>query len=181
MLIVAILSGALAAASLCVSVMLAMRIRELDARLRTSLPVSDSPPLQLVERIEPRPLEGLRIAVNIRQDHPSPVFANLLKEELLLEDVAEVSFLATPDWQDSADVLIRGNVLCNGYSEIYYQAEIECLGANETICAITEKPAHGDRPMNLAIEVVSRLKFELEKLVSRSERRRAIRELHRGD
>jgi hypothetical protein len=179
MLIVAVLSAVLALASMGVSLMLALRIKTLEDRLSVPKPILDSPPLQLPEPAAPKPLEGLRIAVNIRQDHPNPIFANLVKEQLLLEDVAEVSFLATPDWQDSADILVRGNLLCNGYAEIYYQADIECLSPSEAICTLTEKPAHGDRPTNLAIELVSRLKFELEKLVSRNERRRAIRELHR--
>jgi hypothetical protein len=178
MLILAVVSGLVALASLGVSVMLAMRVRFLESRLAAPRSLLESAPLQLPEVSAIRPLDGLRIAVNIRQDHLNPIFANLLKEQLLLEEVAEVSFLARPNWHDSADILIRGSLLCNGYAEIYFEADIECLSPNDSICSLSEKPAHGDRPTNLAIEVVSRLKFELEKLVSRSERRRAIRELH---
>jgi hypothetical protein len=181
MLIIAVLSGVVAVASMGLSLVLAQRIRVLEDRLRSTKQVPDSPQPQLPESAARKPLEGLRIAVNIRQDHTNPIFANLLKEQLLLEDVSEVSFLATADWQDSADILVRGNLLCNGYAEIYYQADVECLSPNDSICTLSEKPAHGDRPTNLAIEVVSRLRFELDKLVSRDERRRAIRELHIGD
>jgi hypothetical protein len=97
-------------------------------------------------------------------------------------DAAEASQLQA-GWDqrsDAPDILVTGDLVCNGYAEIYYQAELACLSPHQEICRLTEKPAHGDRPANLAIEAVSKLESELDKLVSRHERRRAIRELHGG-
>jgi hypothetical protein len=182
--------GAVAVGSLVVSLVLEGRMRALDRRLTSAeRSMALGPPgLSLPEPERQRPLEGLRIALGITQDHTHPVFANLLKERLLLEDVAEVTVL-TPDeasnlqgdWNpDGPDLLILGNLVCNGYAEIYYQADLTCHSPHHEVCTIAEKPAHGDRPANLSIELVERLKTELTKLVSRNERRRAIREL-RGE
>jgi hypothetical protein len=68
--------------------------------------------------------------------------------------------------------------VCNGYAEIYYQADFSCSNAQHAICNLIEKPPHGDRPANLAMELVARIKTELEKRISRDERREAVRELN---
>src|SRR6202043_900529 len=99
-----------------------------------------------------------------------PVFASLLKELLLAEDVTDIAMLApdqAADWKAGADILISGDLVCNGYAEIYYTLEFTCSTPDQAICTLIEKPPHGDRPSNLAIELVTRLKAELEKLVTR--------------
>lgn len=123
-------------------------------------------------------MEGLRIALKIRQDHPHPIFANLLREQLLKEDVAEAVLLAeSEDRPVAADIFITGELTCNGYAEVYYRAELTAYAANEAICTLSEKPPDGARPTNLAIELVAMLNAKLSELISRSERRRALREL----
>ena len=177
------LPGIVALISLAISVVLAGRVLQLERRLQSN------PHSALLAVAEPpaRPLQGLRVVLAITQDHAHPVFANLLKEQLLSEDVTDI-ILLTPaetaglrsDWKqraDGPDLLIAGDIVCNGYAEIYYTADLTCSTADQAICNLTEKPPHGDRPSNLAIDLVARLKTELEKLVSRDERRQAIREL----
>lgn len=133
-----------------------------------------------------KPLEGLRIALAVKQDHPHPVFANLLKEHLLRQDVSDVSFTSVSDfaaWKESdlrADILIAGSLTCNGYAEVYYQAEFSCYTANEPICTVIERPPGGDRPENLAMELVTKMGLKLDELLTRNERRRAIGELRGG-
>lgn len=176
--------------SIGASLALAEQLRRLDRRLnRTELALDNPPTVSALPEPEPsRPLEGLRIAISVTQDHTHPVFANLLKEQLLSEDATEITMLSREEanglranWksQDHApDLLIAGSLVCNGYSEIYYDADFTCFSPNQPICSLVQKPPHGDRPTNLAIELIAKLKTELEKLISRNERRRAIRELH---
>jgi hypothetical protein len=141
----------------------------------------------VIEEQATAPLQGVRIALAITQDHPNAVFVELLKDQLFAQDVTDIVVL-TPteatsfleDWKtqlDAPEILISGNVICNGYTEIYYTAEFTCSNREQAICTLIEKPPQGDRPVNLAIELVARLKKELEKLISRNERRQAIREL----
>lgn len=129
----------------------------------------------------PKVLEGLRIALQVTQDHAHPVFANLLKDLLLKQDVAEVTFQtqSVDDWRTTktADILISGSLTCNGYAEVYYQAEFTCYSASETICTLIERPPGGDRPENLALELTTELGDSLAKAIQRDERRRAIGEL----
>ncbi len=113
----------------------------------------------------PSPLHGLRFALSIEQDHPNPVLATLLKEALLKEDALIV--------ETDPDVRVEGNVMCNGYADVYFRANLVCRIADETLITLTEKPPHGDRQENLAREVVARLKTEMAK----AERRNALREL----
>jgi hypothetical protein len=167
-----ILLGVIAFLALGAATALGVLLVRLEGRLRAAEQVLESPTRAALPEAAPvRPLEGLRVALDIRQDHTHPVFANLLKEQLLAEDVTD---LTTPD---TADIVIEGNLVCNGYAEIYYEADFTCRTATEPICTLIEKPPHGDRPQNLAIELVARLKRELTKLESRNERRAAIREL----
>ena len=172
---------ALIALTLCAG--LAVRLMRLESQLKSL----EGPSRQALVEPPSRPLQGLRVAVGVTQDYAQPVFANLLRECLFGEDVTEVQLLGTAEvaslhqsWREQGsgpDILIAGEVVCNGYSEIYYTAEFTCSTADQVICTLTEKPPHGDRPINLASDLVARLKTELEKLVSRDDRRRAIREL----
>jgi len=173
---VEVIACIVAAGGLGLSLILALRLQRVEGRLREL--EAYRPPLPVPEAAPTRYLEGLRIAVAVSQDHPHPVFANLLKEQLLREDAAEVVLLAAPS--DGFDVLITGTLTCNGYAEIYYQADLACQWAGAPLCSLVERPPHGDRPVNLAIELTTKVKREIEKLTSRSERRDAIREL-RGD
>jgi hypothetical protein len=160
-----------ALAAIIVASVAVARVQRLERRLaapKAELPAAVAPQLPL-----PTPLAGLRIAIDVSQDNPHPIVANLLRDQLLGEDAEIVD-------REEADIVISGSVVCNGYAEIYYQAELTCRTQLETICAVSQKPPHGDRPANLAIELIAKLKSELESLVSRSERRRALREL-RGD
>ncbi len=116
----------------------------------------------------PSPLEGLRVSVSIRQDYSLPLVENLLKELLQKEDA---NLTGPPE------LVIEGDVTCNGYAEVYYTAELTCLFRGDPICNLIERPPHGDRPLNLAIELVTRLKTELAKDAERRDRRQAISEL----
>jgi len=174
---------------LAISIALAVRVLKLEASV---LALHDSQrrassSLETGASDTPRPLEGLQIALAITQDHPHPIFADILSEHLLAEDVSVVHLLnpeqsqhLLSDWSDpenDPDILIEGDVHSNGYAEVYYTAELSCRSAGKTLCTLIEKPPHGDRPSNLALELVSRLKKELLKQTSRDERRTAIREL----
>jgi hypothetical protein len=137
----------------------------------------------------PSPLEGLTVLVAIRQDHAHPVFANILSEILQKLD-AEVSTVLIDDcpgpharWSAEGavlDLLISGTVVCNGYAEIYYQAELTCSTETDPICTLIDNPATGDRQANLAKELVSKIESEITKRLSRTERRLALRELRDG-
>jgi len=135
----------------------------------------------------PKPLAGLRIAIAVTQDHAHPVFATLLRDQLLGADVAEVIVLPESDggglveqWRAgkrAEHLLIAGSLTCNGYAEVYYQAEFTCYTATEAVCTVIERPPGGDRPENLARELVAKVGATLDGLTRRSERRRAIGEL----
>jgi hypothetical protein len=70
-------------------------------------------------------------------------------------------------------VAIKGEIACNGYADVYYRAELTAGAEGEIFLTLSEKPPHGDRPANLALELVHRLKIELRK----RERGLALREL----
>ncbi len=82
-----------------------------------------------------------------------------------------------PGNEIDADLLVAGILKCNGYAEVYYEAEITCYSRHEAVCTLIERPPGGDRPGNLAIEVVATLNAKLDALFRRSERARAISEL----
>ena len=188
------LAFGLAGMSLLACFYLAQRVNVLQQRLdgveRNGL-VSISRQPSGLELPEPaKALEGLRIAVEISQDHAHPVFADLLKEQLMKEEVAEVRLLMSGEGKSQLDrlkggkpdfdILITGGLTCNGYAEVYYQAEFACYTANELICTLIERPPGGDRPSNLAIELITKLSSKLDDLERRSERRQALYEL-RGE
>ena len=125
------------------------------------------PQAALVE--EARPLEGLHVDLQVGQDHPHPVFANLLKELLLREDALISS--------ESPDLLVEGRIVCNGYADVYFTAELTCRFRGEPVCVVIEKPPHGDRQENLARELLAKLNKELGKSAQRTERHTALREL----
>lgn len=164
----AVLALVLAAASLGISLALAVRVRALTER-----PVLEE---RMVSAIEPGPLSplaGRLVAIQIEQDHPHSLFAGLVKEALLLEDAEVVG-------EESAEIVVRGRIVCNGYADIYYEAEFACELGARPLCTLIERPPHGDRPGNLVLELIGRLKRELNKAVVRNERRDALRELQ-GD
>lgn len=166
-----------ALASLAGTAALALRLRRLEsnqpAQRTEPVPVAPSLPAE-------KPLQGLHVAICIAQDHPHPLFADLLSDLLAAEDVAEVARVEqAPDhpWDGGPDLAIVGSVQCNSYADVYFTADFTCLAPDQPICTLTQKPAHGDRPSNLAIELVSLLKNEWQRSRSRGERQRAIREL----
>ena len=113
---------------------------------------------------DPSPLHGLRIALDIAQDHPNPVFAGLLRDDLLKKGATVV-----PD----AEFRIAGNVVCNGYADVYFRAELTVSMGEEPLFDLMERPPHGDRPENLVLELVERLEGE----IRRRERQNAMGEL----
>lgn len=155
----------LAVASLGLSAALALRLRAVERALQ-----KPSPAAQPVLAPPHKPLEGLRIALAIEQDHPHPVFVTLLKE-LLLREEAELVEGA------DCDLTISGHLVGNGYADVYYTAELVCFTSGGPLFTLLERPPHGDRPGNLALELVTRLKREIEKSVIRNERRTALKEL----
>lgn len=159
-------------------------VNQLERRLRTAeKALSERPaqiPIPLPDPDALHPLEGLRIALAISQDHPHAPFVNLLKELLLKEDVAEAATTDAVFDPATMDILIQGRITCNGYAEIYYDADLTCTSLRGPVCTLIEKPPHGDRPGNLGIELVARLRAELAKSVERTERKQAILELRQG-
>src|SRR4051794_4165278 len=87
-----------AVSALGASLVLARLLIHVDSRLKSTEQMLASGARQALpgtghDSFEPHPLEGLKIAVAINQDHKQAVFADLLKELLLSEDVAEVTML----------------------------------------------------------------------------------------
>jgi len=150
----------LAAASLGLSAYLAIRLRAIEDALKRPVPMPTTVPA-----LPEKPLEGLRIVLDIEQDHPHPVFVTLLKETLLREDAEIV--------EGVGDLTITGQIVGNGYADVYYTAELACQTPDGPLFTLLERPPHGDRPGNLALELITRLKRE----VSGNERRAALREL----
>jgi hypothetical protein len=158
----------------------------LSLRRQTAPPLASDPTRLAFPEPTPSHLEGLSVVLSIKQDHTHPVFANMLTETLRKLD-AEVSTISPDEFDDflerwgshadCGDLLISGNVTCNGYAEVYYRAEITCATRSETICTMVENPAAGDRQANLAKELVARIETEITKRLSRNERRLALREL----
>lgn len=136
------------------------RLQALERRL------AERPVIRELPRHEENPLAGVRVALDIHQDHPNAVFANLLKATLVAEDALVGDGAA-------ADVTIKGEIACNGYADVYYRAELTARTEDETLLTLSEKPPHGDRPANLALELVQRLKSEW----TQRERRKALHEL----
>jgi len=163
----------LAAISLILSALVAARLLILEAKLKNlqqfpALPKNEAPSLPETDR----PLAGLNVYLTISQDHPQPLFQNLLKEAFTNEDVADLDA-----GEDAANLKIKGTIVCNGYADVYYSAELECSTKLGPLFTIGDKPAQGDRPVNLAMQLVDRLKRDLPTQSSRLERQRAIREL----
>jgi len=147
----------------------------------SSVPVAadETPVIELPSR----PLEGMKVWMQVEQDHPTKPFLKSLEEVLYSEDVADVSptggELMLDGWKasDGPDLLICGRVACNGYSDVYYRAEFVCSTPEGRLCTLQRNPPHGDRPANLALELVAEIKSDLEKSKTRNERGRAIQEL----
>lgn len=156
----------MAGASILGIVALAARLRALEDRQRE---IEARPSMALPEPIVDRPLAGLSISLRIEQDHPNAPFTDLLRREFEKEDAAVVA--------SNEDVVIRGALACNGYADIYFTADISCYRNGEAICTVVERPPHGDRPINLATEIIARLKCEIKKIEEHSERHQAIKEL----
>ncbi len=154
----------LAALSLGASLALAGRLRVLSERL-TVLERRPSVQEGLNPLAAPSPLAGVRVALNVRQDYPNPVFVNLLKEALLREEALLE--------EERPDVRIAGEIVGNGYADVYYRADLAASVGDDVLFVLTERPPHGDRPANLALETGQRLKVEWAK----RERQSALREL----
>ena len=161
-------SAAVAIAAL-VRVRMAERMLEDAARQVAVLPSRTEPDI-----VPESPLQGLVIGISVAQDHDTPVLAATLAECFQREDVDSVT---TGENVALADIVIDGFVVCNGYADVYYEASLDCKTSTVTLFSIREKPPSGDRPMNLALEIVSRLKTELTSRTTREERRLALREL----
>jgi hypothetical protein len=108
---------ALVSAALCL--LLASMVRGLRSRveaLEAQLATSARQPLPGPEALSQSPLEGLRIAVRVQQDHSRPTFSNLLAQRLE-EENAEVRLVdaeheGSSDW----DLEISGSITCSGES-----------------------------------------------------------------
>lgn len=155
-----------------VAIGLALRVRRLEERLASlTFPVVAPSLIAPEENV----LQGLRIGVDVQQDHAHPVFAELLRDTLLGRDVADVIL----GRNDACDCVLDGRVTCHGYSDVYFEADLTCTAPSGVLCTLIEKPPSGDRQENLALEIVSRLTKELEKSERRGERRAALKELGR--
>ena len=134
-------------------------------------------------------LEGKRIALQISQDHKLPILEGLIKERLESDDAVvletsegEVEKLASATKWDPAEVnphvVVTGAVRCNGYKDVYYEADLTFLFFNGVVSSILEAPPNGSRQANLAIGVVKNIKSTLEQSATRAERQAAIKELN---
>ena len=140
------------------------RIRALAARvgrLEAQCPRVFAPPPE--GGSIPNSLDGLRLTLDLRQDHPHAPFATLLYDVLLREGAI----------LGEDGLLVSGEVVSNGYADVYYRAEIAVTEGERTLFTLARTPPHGDRPENLVLELVERLKVERKK----GERQRALREL----
>lgn len=153
-----------------VAIALAIRVRRLEECLASLVLPVPSPSLVAVEESV---LQGLRVAIDLQQDHAHPVFAELLRDTLLGRDVAEVILGRS----DTCVCVIDGHVTCHGYTDVYFEADLTCTAPSGVVCTLIEKPPSGDRQENLALEIVSRMVKELEKSERRGERRAALSEL----
>ena len=75
------------------------------------------------------------------------------------------------------DVFISGTVVCNNYADVYYEADLTAFTDRGPVVVLSERPPHGNRQLNLAIEFVNRLDTELAQQSERTERQRALGEL----
>ena len=135
-------------------------------------------------------LSGFRIALSIAQDHTIPTLSLLLKEALVACD-AEVTMIGTEQAQsfvknwgtnthsasDQPDVLVWGNITCNGYSESYYSAHLNYLTPYGMLNPTSERPAQGNPQNSLVADIVSKIKKGTISAQTRAERVRAIGEL----
>lgn len=145
------------------------QLNQLDARM-DELP----PPIPAPLFLSPV-LESKRVAISITQDHEQPTFAELLKRLLVQEDAApEIVAGATGE---NFDLIIRGAIICNGYSDLYYEASLDVLESGEKIVSIVERPVQAGRQINLATTLISRAKQEIESKALRKERQRALKEI----
>jgi hypothetical protein len=78
---------------------------------------------------------------------------------------------------DQQDVLIWGDITCNGYKEFYYKADLSYLTPYGSLNPTSEQPSQGNPQSSLAVTIVSKLKKELNVAQKRYERGRAIKEL----
>jgi hypothetical protein len=123
-------------------------------------------------------LENRRIAIQISQDHERPTFAQRLKEALIAED-STISVATTSHPVDYAetDIYISGEVKCNGYEELFFDATIDCFDRDGLILTVAERPGQGGRQANLSNTLVTRLKSDLRQTASRRERQQALDQL----
>jgi len=181
-IVVGFVAIGISAAALGVAVTVAVRMQQMRHPEWETPHALDKAPESLPPKT-PR-LQQLRVALAIDQDYSHPAFAGLLREMLFQEDVVEISQITRSQadsmkhsWPEGIDLLIEGSVLCNGYAEVYYEAEFQCRTARGDLCTLIEKPPHGDRPMNLAIELIERIAREYRKSIDQGERRAALKEL----
>jgi hypothetical protein len=169
--------AALTLTGLLLSAYLASKVADQEKRIRvleSSRGQGAAYPLEAGEPYQPV-LEGLKVAIQIQQDHERPVFALLLKERLVAEDA--VPILGSMGEEVACDVLVKGKVKCNGYEELFYEATLDCLAGNSLLLTVSEKPSQGGRQANLSNTLVSRLKHELQQSAERRERQLALDQL----
>jgi hypothetical protein len=159
--------------TLLVASRLSSRIRALESIVRQRVP-------SVLDKAEGSfALAGMRIRLSVRQDHARPLFANSLREALLREDVQDVLIVGDPSAHGAAkgEWLISGTITCNGYSDVYFNADLTCTLGEETVCSWSHRPPQGDRPENLVLEIVSTLTSKLADRARKNERRKALSEL----
>ena len=182
-LIVAAISALTTARVTRANRLLAGKVDSLQSQLReiaaTSIPDA---------REETYALSGLVIAIAITQDHPAAPFARLLRDALHSAD-ADVSIISEEGASQIAallhsgstghapDVLIRGSITCNGYSDIFYRAGLTFTTRFGELNPLTEQPAQGAPQNSLCLEALSRLTADLPVARLRAERTAALREL----
>ena len=154
----------LAFLSLAVALALAARVATLSCRVRALETGSDrrASPASLPANGH---LHGLRIEFSIHQDHPLNPFEATLAGALAERGAVRVDA--------DGDVRLAGTIKGNGYADVYFDADLAAEAGGRTLLRMRERPPHGDRPENLARELVARLEEEL----ARGERQGALREL----
>jgi hypothetical protein len=168
-----------------------LQIKELT-RSVVELADSHKQNLALLESLSSQPhtspLEGKRVGLCIEQDHRLPVIARLIGDRIEAED-GEVATLSPKDvehyetatrWEpgrDAPHVVVKGKVRCNGYKDLYYEADLTFLFAYGVVESILESPPNGARQTNLAIAALKVIKQTMDTEERRTERRTALKEL----
>lgn len=150
--------------SIVISLHLATRVADLHARLSAFEMKSKAIKVEAVAVGRPFDFKGRKVALVIEQDHPTPIFENILKDQLLREGASVVKSLqVSPGTRSIYDLVISGRIGCDGFADVYYESDLVCSAGADTVCVLVDRPLHGERPLNLAKQLIERVKEDWNK------------------